>query len=420
MLRGIFDRLWWLIIDITKVALTIASGYIAYVLFIPPNTINLSYFVDIHTISLVIRAIGTALFILGALKLFVLLRTKLVLEKIPPLSDSDVDPISGDKINSFKEQSIIYSPPLNMAIEYGNNPIYLEKKLFEIHPIIKKMLPLFVMRMPDSKLDTFDSKKVRLCSDLFKEFIEESQCVQLQITSYFRDRLSNSLANYRISLDGRTFLELRGEVIENRKLIPLRTSHMSNQLGGSVILITKNGTILYLKQGNRTAENAGRPSPAGSGSFDIMKKSYMESISFQDYVKLQTKRELKEECGLTDADIIDIQICGFGRYLYRNGKPEIFCIASTSRDSNRIAPPLKEWDYQQKTPMFETIHGVVNKINTIAALEALEQKMNRRDNQLVNACGPLYWNVIFAKEYLSNISSAKESKLFPWVVNKNT
>jgi len=361
LLRGIFDRLCWLRMDIAKVALTISSGYIAYALFIPPSAISLSYFVDIHTISVVIRAIGTALFVLGTLKLFVLLRTKLVLEKLPPLSDSDVDPVSDEKINSFKGQSIIYSPSLNIVIEHGNNPIYLEQKLFEIHPIIKKMLPLFVMRMPDSKLDTFDSKKVRLSSDLSKRFIEEPQCVQLQKTSYFRDRLSNSLANYRISLDGRIFLELRDEVIENRKLIPLRTSHMSNQLGGSVILITKNGTITYLKQGNRTAENAGRPSPAGSGSFDIMKKPQMESVSFQEYAKLQTKRELKEECGLTDAEIIDIQICGFGRYLYRNGKPEIFCIASTSRDSNRIAPPVREWDYQQKTPMFETIHGVVDK-----------------------------------------------------------
>ena len=345
-----------------------------------------------------------------------MLRTKLVLEIIPPLSDRDVVPVSDEKISSFKGQSIIYSPSLNMALEHGSNPIYFEQKIFEIHPIIKKMLPLFVMRMPNSKLDTFDSKKVRLSSDLNESFIDRSERVHLQRTSYFRDRLSNSLANYRISLDGRAFLELRDEVIENRKLIPLRRSHMSNQIGGSVILITKDGTISYLKQGNRTAENAGRPSPAGSGSFDIMKKSHIESISFQEYAKLQTKRELKEECGLSDEEIIDIQICGFGRYLYRNGKPEIFCIASTSRNSNRIAPPVSEWDYQQKTPMSETIHGDVNKINTMAALETLEQKMSSDDKQLVNACGPLYWNVIFAKEYLSEISLDKESKLFPWVV----
>ena len=185
-----------------------------------------------------------------------MLRTKLVLEIIPPLSDRDVVPVSDEKISSFKGQSIIYSPSLNMALEHGSNPIYFEQKIFEIHPIIKKMLPLFVMRMPNSKLDTFDSKKVRLSSDLNESFIDRSERVHLQRTSYFRDRLSNSLANYRISLDGRAFLELRDEVIENRKLIPLRRSHMSNQIGGSVILITKDGTISYLKQGNRTAENA--------------------------------------------------------------------------------------------------------------------------------------------------------------------
>jgi len=38
------------------------------------------------------------------------------------------------------------------------------------------------------------------------------------------------------------------------------------------------------------------------------------------------------------------------------------------------------------------------------------------DKQLVNACGPLYWNVIFAKEYLCEISPEKESKLFSWGV----
>lgn len=404
--------------DIFKITLTIASGYISYILFVRPSTISLYYLLDMSNISSFITAIGIVLFILYAFKFFVLLRTNLVFEKLQPIN-IEANSESDEKIIPFRGQSIIYSPSLNMVIENGNNPINLEQKLFEIHPLIRKMLPLFIMRMPDAKLDTFDSKKVRLNSELSKEYIENSEVVQLQRTSYFRDRLSNSLANYRVTLDGRNFLELRREVVEvvdeKRKLISLREPQLSNQLGGSVILITRNGTITFLKQGNRTAENAGRPSPAGSGSFDLVKKSAIESLTFQKYAKQETKRELKQECGLTESDIIDIQICGFGRYLYRNGKPEIFCIASTSRESNLIAPPVREWDYQQKVPMFEVMNGVSKKENTIKALESLKKKLDSNNTQLDNACGPLYWNVIFAKEYLEKISPEKESKLFPWV-----
>jgi hypothetical protein len=414
LLRGLFDRLCWLKLDILKILITIVSGFIAFIFFVPPNTINLSYFLDFHNISFLFKGLGLVFFILSGIRFAMLLRTNLVFEKLPLINASYIkkNSATNEVIHSYREQAIVYSPSLNMAIQNGRNPIKLITKPFEVHPVIKKMLPLFILRMPDSQLDTFDSKKVRLVSDLSKDFIENSKVVNLQRTSYFRDRLSNSLANYTVYLDGRKFLELRTEVIENGNLISLRTSHLSNQLGGSVMLITKNGTITFLKQGNRTAENARLQSPAGSGSFDLLRKSTMESLTFQAYAIQQTKRELIEECGLSDSDIVSIQICGFGRYLYRNGKPEVFCIASTTRDSHSINPPILEWDYQQKVPMFESIIGRCNKDNTVIAFQSLKRKLD--DRKFGNACGALYWNVMFAIEYLKNMSTENEANLFPW------
>ena len=405
---------------IFKLTLTIASGYVAFVFFQPQSTSNLSDLSSIPNISLIIKGISIGVVIVSGLSFTVLLRTNLVFKRLRTIDESSIKPCpeSDEVINSFRDEGIIYSPSLNMIIENGCNPIILEQRRFAVHPVVKKFLPLFILRMPDSRLDTFDSKKVRLNSDLNKDFIERSEVVQLQRTSYFCDRLSNSLASYELSLDGRSVLNLRSEVIENGELVSLRASQLSNQLGGSSILITRNGTITYLNQGNRTAENAGRPSPAGSGSFDFMKKSAIESLTFQEYAKRQTRRELIQECGLRESDIVDIQICGFGRYLYRNGKPEVFCISSTYVDSNSIAPPIREWDYQQKMPMFETINGLCNRENAVKGLRSLETKMQRRDGRLDNACGPLYWNVIFAVEYLNKMSPENEARLFPWVASK--
>jgi hypothetical protein len=62
--------------------------------------------------------------------------------------------------------------------------------------------------------------------------------------------------------------------------------------------------------------------------------------------------------------------------------------------------------------MKETFDGLVNKENVITGLESLQNKLLNKIEGLDNACGPLYWNILFAIEYLKNIEGEKENSLF--------
>lgn len=414
VLRGISSRINWLKSHIISFLLFFASSYITILFVTIPSKDYLSYFSDVNNISTILGIISIGLFVASFIKLFVAANTTITFDKLPFLKKEDIL-LDGSnlKINNFGEQAILYDPDINSILEFGNNPISYNPKSFQIHPLIKEMLVVFIAKMPETSIDTFDDDKVRLHSDITKSFIYSRDKIYLQKTSYYKDRLSNTLANYTVRLDGRTILDLRKENYDsnNRTLSGLRESKLSNQLGGSVILVTIDSTIVMLRQGNRTDENSGRLSPAGSGSFDLLKPpSKFNTVSFQDYSRDQVKRELKEECGLKISDIKNIQICGFGRYLYRNGKPEVFCIAFTDKTSSSIEIPVSEWDYQQKEKVCHSFDGEFNKENLISALRILRNKICHKDNGYENACGPLYWNIVFAIEYLENNKNVEFDK----------
>ena len=405
---GISHRCKWLKKDLI--------GILIFLIGIIISLWTFTYFSDpvIDSCSLSITIISSILFLKSIRNFYNSTHLNILFEKQPTLNDKNINITDNYKINTFNNQSIIYDPFTNLSIEKYKNPIVYNSDIFEVHPLIENFRPLFITKMPESKIDTFDDYKVKLVSDINIELLSEGSKVYLQKSSYFRDRLSNTLANYKISFNNRSFLNLREEVINSdNQLIDLESSTLSNQLGGSVILITQDKKIIFLKQGNRTNENCGRPCPAGSGSFDIPKNGNFNNTTFQEYAKSEIARELQEECGIENSDICSLQICGYGRYLYRNGKPELFAISSTKKDAHSINPPVKEWGYQ--IPKFKKIYnisGKLNKSNLINTLENLLYDLKTGKNDLENSSGPLYWNVLFAIDYIKTMDSNKEYELF--------
>lgn len=416
LLRGILDRILWLKLDFLSSVQVVVSAYLSFAVY------NISVIYDnnsifkLFSVSDIATLSGLIVFIYYGISLFLDIWSDVVFERIKALQQNDIviRKERDEKIITLGAQSILFYPSVNKILEKGNNPISYSKTYFEIHPLIEKMIPQFIFRMPETNLDTFDSEKVSLKSDVDADFITSGNVVFLQRSSYFRDRLSNTLANYNVYIKGRPFLNMRNEVIDrNNHLIDLRVSKLSNQLGASTILITADKTITYLRQGNRVAENARKAAPAGSGSFDpLSSKKTMESLTFQDYIRNEAKRELIEECGLKSDDVLNIQICGFGRYLYRNGKPEAFCIATTSKCANEIQPPIRERDYQQKESISFPFAGSYSGRNVAKAFTFLQKQMEEEYNKFENISGPLYWNVIFAKEYLLKIDIVSQKALF--------
>jgi len=315
------------------------------------------------------------------------------------------------EIITFKNVSLLHIPSLNYILDRAKNPIEVNTEMYEINPIIKLFRGTFIKEILAGEVD-WDDKKVRLKQDLSCEIINKSKPIPLQKTSYFRSLLSNGIADKNVFINDWPVIKMRNEIIDNRgNLIDLYNSKLSNHLGGSAILITNDSKIVYLKQ-NKTRVDKYKTTPSGSGSFNYYKKKEFEKLTFQEYVRQEVKREILEECALISDDIPVIQICGYGRALHRGGKPDLFCIARTCKDIMHIKPPVKEWEYQQKTPLYYSFDGPINKKNLINGLTSFREFiLSEKTDNLIH--GPyLYWNVELAIQYLQNIGREKEKAFF--------
>lgn len=414
ILRGLLARLWWLRMHYLKLLLTVVSAVLVFAFLSISESDPYSIALNVQNYGYLTEAIAVLLLAFSLIKISSIAHTDITFEKLEPLTRISNKTGACSSRCEFGNQVIVFNPEVNVLLEKGKNPLRMISGEFRLHPLVYQLLPVFIMKMPEAGFDTSDDKKVKLASDLAPDVICSGATLNLQRTSYFRDRLSNTLANYLVKMDGRVILDLRNTEVMTREdyFYSLRESSLSNQLGGSVILITSDSTIVILSQGNRTVENAGRLAPAGSGSFDPLPTKKLEALTFQEYARNEVARELREECGLSEQDIHNIQICGFGRYLYRNGKPEVFCVATTRKTSSEIRIPVREWDYQQKKVKILSFEGMLSKDNALAGLEQLIAKIHSKADGYENASAPLYWNACFAKKYLEGLNGEDEARLF--------
>lgn len=404
----------WLRTYYLKFLLTVLSAVLVFAFFSINEGDWYSIAINIQNYGYLTEAIAVLILAISVIKGWSIAHTDVTFEKLEPVIRISNETGAYDCCVPFGKQSIVFNTDVNLSLEQGSNPLRMISGKFKLHPLIYQLLPVFIMKMPESGLDTSDDAKVKLASDLDPDVIRSGATLNLQRTSYFRDRLSNTLANYLVKMEGRVILDLRSTEVMTREgyFYSLRESSLSNQLGGSVLLFTSDSTIIMLSQGNRTAENAGRLAPAGSGSFDPLPRKKLESLTFQEYARREVARELREECGLSVQDVHNVQICGFGRYLYRNGKPEVFCVATTRKTSNEIRIPVREWDYQQKKVKIMPFWGALTRENALTGIEQLISNIEIKADGYENSSAPLYWNALFAKHYLEALGGENEAKLF--------
>lgn len=412
--KGMSHRIFWLKSYYFKLFVSLVSAYLVFSFFSVSGDGIEGQISNLQNYGYLTESLAILIVIFSLVKGWNLLNTDVVFQKQDYINKLPDKIDTYNEISTYGNYSVVYNKSVNISIDSGSNPITVNDECFEIHPLINEMLPFFILNMPEAKIDTTDDLKVRLNSDIDSDFITANNEINLQKTTYFRDRLSNTLANYIVSKHGRPILDLRSNEVTNNDgyFYSLRESKLSNQLGGSVILFTSDSSIVLLKQGNRSSENPGKLAPSGSGSFDYLGKKDIEKKTFQEFSKTQVSRELIEECGLVQADIHDIQICGFGRYLYRNGKPEIFCVAYTKKSSNDIRIPTRELEFHQKEVEIVSFELGFTRCNIITGLEKLISKMEDKENGFSNCSGVLYWNALFAKEYVESMSEEKLRRLF--------
>lgn len=421
LLRGSMNRIVWILQHhwffwdkvILIVAWALTAQFAVYPLF------KLDFLSTVKYISVALTVSGVVSFYLHHFSL----------KPNGKIKDLSIKGADGDVIYSNVGQSMLTNRAVNLRLEKTANKIHYNKKLGKIDPLVNHFLVHFILKLKngpvDAKWDTFDEHKLGLKTDISLDLLDRRGRVDIQRTSYFRDRLSNGLINWRVDIKDRfafDFIEEAFDLVRDSdgsncwRLKDLGNSSLANQLGASAILITADGYAVYLTQGSRSAENSDKLAPSGSGSFDVNSIAQLTTGTLQELVRREMKRELREECGLTETDIFDMQICGYGRYIYRGGKPEFFCIATTEKCYVDISVPLRELNWQQSKLAGKILAGIKRDnpgalaISIADALEIHGREMEQNHHRKP-VSGPLLWNITIAADYLRYADDMALSKL---------
>jgi hypothetical protein len=191
-------------------------------------------------------------------------------------------------------------------------------------PVAQVLLKEFTRR---SGTVIFNAKKVRIASEPLLDNSGMLTAVDVQATRYFDTLITNdslsfalwSKRNHSDVFNGHEFC------FPNRTIPECSESPCANQVGASTLAVTSDGYLVITEQGRQSNIASGQITSSGSGSADW--QDIQGYTDLQAFVKNFAGRELVEECGLTHEDIEWLKIIGYGRFLYRGGLPQFFCLA---------------------------------------------------------------------------------------------
>jgi hypothetical protein len=277
--------------------------------------------------------------------------------------------------------------------------IVIDSEAFSIPDVVEKYADDVIGRLSSGVVN---DKKVRLCTDLQR--IEHDGPIRLQRTCYFDDRVTNNFAKYRLrsgeeTILGHRFMVDRGSLVELE-----HASDLSNQLGGSTLLLTVDKVLVLSEQARGSQENASRFASTGSGSFDwlhlVRLKKERDELRFSEFAISEIERELTEEVAFDPGIEHRTFLVGYGRYLYRNGKPEVFGLSVSKQSSRTLHVRHEEWDFLEKK--LDTT-SCVQALTSRSVLDGLKSLMQRRIASPMNSdrmSVPLLMNIETSIDYL--------------------
>jgi hypothetical protein len=260
-------------------------------------------------------------------------------------------------------------------------------------------------KLPIGRLfTTTNDLKIRLASEISKDTISCEEPIKLQKTDYFSDRSTNGIAKKAFEVRGKITRYGCSLMMPDGRLARLdKADALSNQLGGSTLLLTGDSRLVYIMQGPKSDENAQRLASSGSGSFDWQNVATRDGEVFVCFVKSEIERELREEVGVGEKAKLETRLVGFSRLLYRNGKPDFMAISLTDAPFEELSVRFNERKFVNRYIKYFDVDG-----RTVSALrEALHRFSNCIEEgrigpytNLGTASTPLLANIYFASEYL--------------------
>lgn len=290
--------------------------------------------------------------------------------------------------------SIVLNLSIGSALDEGSHAIKIKAASYSWPDELRQFARLAGRAMSPLAVN---EHKLGLRTEIDSDFVSGSKPAVLQRTRYFYDRTTNNVLDRDI-VSPTGVRAPRGRdlfISDDERLIRLEDAAASNQLGGSTLLIDQSRTVYLTHQTSTSAESPGLLAPTGSGSFDLAcyqrRAAKRPHLSFESFCRGEIERELFEETDLEfgELDLRTILI-GFGRCLYRGGKPDMYAVSALRRTSveMRVSPRERLWTggHQQV---------------------ALDTLLTWSDADLLNVSVPLAANVVALRTYLSSPSASR-------------
>jgi hypothetical protein len=292
--------------------------------------------------------------------------------------------------------ALLTSSDINKALLSGQNPNLITRgKTY--HAGLQAAVAQVLLKEFTSRSGTvvFNAKKVRLESEPLLDGGRALAAIHVQPTRYFDTLITNNSLSFALwsrrshsdAFNGHEFC-FPGRVIPE-----CSESSCANQVGASTLAVTSDGYLVITEQGRQGLIAPGQLASSGSGSADW--PDTQGCTDLQAFVKNFAGRELAEECGLKREDIEWLKIIGYGRFLYRGGLPQFFCLAKLRCEFSSIHVTRPEQPLTSRhLPVYcggYPLHG-----------DAIRKDVVKLAKTAATITPPLWWNLTLLSHIQEN------------------
>jgi len=226
----------------------------------------------------------------------------------------------------------LVSGPIDDALTRASIQARLADESYQLPKHLKASAP-HVLRVVNHGRLVFNGKVVGMRSDPLPPGPTAAPVppITLHVARFFDAQCSNEMCTLRIAhRDTGEVFDPRIQLLTNANghLRTLAESTLADCVGISTIAFTADDQLVLVRQTSRNIASALLLAPSGSGSLDLRDLSAEPGAaeSLQDILRRGMERELREETGIRQDEIIATRVTGFARWLERGAKPEFWGI----------------------------------------------------------------------------------------------
>jgi hypothetical protein len=319
----------WILLSLVLAAVGLLSIW-----FPPPAVVNLSL------------AVVSFAFLISELARF--RSSSSQLRFIPWLDDfDDVEQALADnsrfEIVRFSNGTFLADHVATVEIGAGRVQVSVDHAPFQVPVRLKEIGGEYRRRATAGRIDVWNGPVLGLDSNLGADRDLPVDEVVLRSGRYFDHLSTDLLAMNEVQAHGRYRDDLGRALVIDRHSLPrdFGDSWLLNALGTQIIALTTDQRAIVVHQTAKNESSKNQQAPSGSGSVEPVDAP--DGRSLRDIAVAGALREMGQEAGITEDDVVDTEFLGFGRWLDKAGKPELFCVARLSIDSHeaeqRVANP---------------------------------------------------------------------------------